>query len=197
MSSTTSSWAASTSVSASIHFGREQLCAHVCVVVTSFDVARGDIDLIDYLPWSCIFVDEVHRVKNPRSKLAAAFSRFTCPCRFGLSGTGACPFAYALLQGKARSYVRRHSHPEWLRRAVDGPELDEPGGRGHEKAVGELRREAPPRWAEQVFLGRGTCEGRGESSNPLSSPERCPDVASSWLRRCSPRSSCRSCSYGG
>ena len=48
-----------------------------------------DIDLIDELPWSCIFIDEVHRVKNPRSKLATAFSRFTCPCRFGLSGTGA------------------------------------------------------------------------------------------------------------
>ena len=58
-------------------------------VVTSFEVARMDIDLIDELPWSCIFIDEVHRVKNPKSKLATAFSRFTCPCRFGLSGTGA------------------------------------------------------------------------------------------------------------
>ncbi|KAH9856351.1 P-loop containing nucleoside triphosphate hydrolase protein [Lenzites betulinus] len=57
------------------------------VLVTSFDVARMDIDLIDELPWSCIFIDEVHRVKNPRSKLAAAFSRFTCARRFGLSGT--------------------------------------------------------------------------------------------------------------
>ncbi|KAL1938981.1 hypothetical protein VTO73DRAFT_11134 [Trametes versicolor] len=57
------------------------------VLVTSFEVARIDIDLIDELPWSCIFIDEVHRVKNPRSKLAEAFSRFTCPRRFGLSGT--------------------------------------------------------------------------------------------------------------
>ena len=47
-----------------------------------------DIDLIDELPWSCIFIDEVHRVKNPRSKLAEAFGRFTCARRFGLSGTG-------------------------------------------------------------------------------------------------------------
>ena len=58
-------------------------------MVTSFEVARGDIDLIDELPWSCIFIDEVHRVKNPKSKLTEAFSRFTCGCRFGLSGTGA------------------------------------------------------------------------------------------------------------
>ncbi|OSD03707.1 hypothetical protein PYCCODRAFT_1490777 [Trametes coccinea BRFM310] len=57
------------------------------VLITSFDVARIDIDLIDELPWSCIFIDEVHRVKNPRSKLAEAFSRFTCARRFGLSGT--------------------------------------------------------------------------------------------------------------
>ncbi|KAI0668887.1 P-loop containing nucleoside triphosphate hydrolase protein [Trametes maxima] len=57
------------------------------VLVTSFEVARIDIDLIDELPWSCIIIDEVHRVKNPRSKLFTAFSRFTCPRRFGLSGT--------------------------------------------------------------------------------------------------------------
>ncbi|KAI0744759.1 P-loop containing nucleoside triphosphate hydrolase protein [Earliella scabrosa] len=57
------------------------------VLITSFDVARGDIDLLDELPWSCIFIDEVHRVKNPRSKLASAFSRFACAQRFGLSGT--------------------------------------------------------------------------------------------------------------
>lgn len=62
-------------------------CAHF-LVVTSFEVARSDIDLIDELPWSCIFIDEVHRVKNPKSKLATAFGRFTTPCRYGLSGTG-------------------------------------------------------------------------------------------------------------
>ncbi|KAI0742679.1 P-loop containing nucleoside triphosphate hydrolase protein [Daedaleopsis nitida] len=57
------------------------------VLITSFDVARGDIDHLDDLPWSCIFIDEVHRVKNPKSKLATAFSRFSSPHRFGLSGT--------------------------------------------------------------------------------------------------------------
>ncbi|KAI0632843.1 P-loop containing nucleoside triphosphate hydrolase protein [Trametes polyzona] len=57
------------------------------VLITSFEIARMDIDLIDELAWSCIFIDEVHRVKNPKSKLAEAYSRFTCPRRFGLSGT--------------------------------------------------------------------------------------------------------------
>ena len=58
------------------------------LVITSFDLARGDIDLIDSLAWSVIIIDEAHRVKNPRSKLTIAFDRFTCNCRFGLTGTG-------------------------------------------------------------------------------------------------------------
>ncbi|KAI0772497.1 P-loop containing nucleoside triphosphate hydrolase protein [Trametes elegans] len=66
---------------------REFRLGRLDVLITSFEVARIDIDLIDELAWSCIFIDEVHRVKNPRSKLASAFSRFTCPRRFGLSGT--------------------------------------------------------------------------------------------------------------
>ncbi|KAI0759189.1 P-loop containing nucleoside triphosphate hydrolase protein [Irpex lacteus] len=57
------------------------------VVVTSFDLARKDIALLDDLPWSCIIVDEVHRVKNPKSKLTDAFNDFRCHVRFGLTGT--------------------------------------------------------------------------------------------------------------
>ncbi|KAF9445975.1 hypothetical protein P691DRAFT_804938 [Macrolepiota fuliginosa MF-IS2] len=57
------------------------------VVVTSFDIARKDIDLLDSLAWSCVFVDEVHRVKNVSSKLTAALHQFSCIRRFGLTGT--------------------------------------------------------------------------------------------------------------
>ncbi|KAK7440022.1 hypothetical protein VKT23_017275 [Stygiomarasmius scandens] len=57
------------------------------VVITSFDLARGDIELLDNLAWSVVIIDEVHRLKNKKSKLAAAFSRFTCMRRFGLTGT--------------------------------------------------------------------------------------------------------------
>lgn len=46
------------------------------------------MDFLDDLPWSCIFVDEAHRVKNPRSKLTEAFHRFKCLRRFGVTGTG-------------------------------------------------------------------------------------------------------------
>lgn len=57
-------------------------------MVTSFDLARRDIDLLDALELSVVIVDEVHRVKNPRSKLTIAFDRFQCVSRFGLTGTG-------------------------------------------------------------------------------------------------------------
>ncbi|KAK0201011.1 P-loop containing nucleoside triphosphate hydrolase protein [Desarmillaria ectypa] len=57
------------------------------VVITSFDLARRDIDAIDTLLWTCLFVDEVHRVKNITSKVTQAYHQFTTQRRFGLTGT--------------------------------------------------------------------------------------------------------------
>ncbi|KAJ3811975.1 P-loop containing nucleoside triphosphate hydrolase protein, partial [Lentinula aff. lateritia] len=57
------------------------------IVLTSFDIALKDIDLLDNLQWSCIFVDEVHRVKNLSSQISLALHRFECLRRFGLTGT--------------------------------------------------------------------------------------------------------------
>ncbi|KAJ6476254.1 RAD26-like SNF2 family DNA-dependent ATPase [Mycena sanguinolenta] len=57
------------------------------VVLTSLNLARKDIkDLMD-LDWSCVFVDEVHTVKNPNSETTLAYHEFECLCRFGLTGT--------------------------------------------------------------------------------------------------------------
>lgn len=58
------------------------------VVLTSFETARKDISLLDDLAWTCVIVDEVHRVKNPRAAVAMAFNQFACTVRFGLTGTG-------------------------------------------------------------------------------------------------------------
>jgi DNA excision repair protein ERCC-6-like 2 len=55
--------------------------------LTSFDIARRDIALLDDLAWSVIFIDEVHRLKNDKSKLAQAYEQFQCENRFGLTGT--------------------------------------------------------------------------------------------------------------
>lgn len=57
------------------------------VVMTSFDLARREIDALDTLPWSCIIVDEVHRVKNETAKITVAYHQFSCLRRFGLTGT--------------------------------------------------------------------------------------------------------------
>ncbi|EMD35017.1 hypothetical protein CERSUDRAFT_139806 [Gelatoporia subvermispora B] len=57
------------------------------VVITSFETARMDISLLDDLAWSVVIIDEVHRVKNPKSRTTTALARFSCKVRFGLTGT--------------------------------------------------------------------------------------------------------------
>ncbi|KDQ17914.1 hypothetical protein BOTBODRAFT_185328 [Botryobasidium botryosum FD-172 SS1] len=57
------------------------------IVLSSFTTVRNDIELLNDLPWSCIFVDEVHVLKNAASKITVAFNRFQCKVRFGLTGT--------------------------------------------------------------------------------------------------------------
>lgn len=47
---------------------------------------KNILDLCD-LDFSCIFVDEAHRVKNPTSQTTIAFHKFACKTRFGLTGT--------------------------------------------------------------------------------------------------------------
>jgi SNF2 family DNA or RNA helicase len=56
-------------------------------VITTFDLARRDVNILDDLPWSCIIVDEVHRVKNDSAKITRAYHQFNCLRRFGLTGT--------------------------------------------------------------------------------------------------------------
>jgi len=57
------------------------------LVITTFDLARRDINILDTLPWSCVIVDEVHRVKNEAAKITLAYHQFDCLRRFGLTGT--------------------------------------------------------------------------------------------------------------
>lgn len=77
------------------------------VVVTSFETARADIALLDDLAWSCIIIDEAHRLKNSRSKSSLAYSQFECAVRFGLSATGA-PISPSL-EFVVHPYLRSHS----------------------------------------------------------------------------------------
>lgn len=42
------------------------------LVVTSFDTARRDGELLDSLPWTVVIVDEAHKIKNQQAKLTQA-----------------------------------------------------------------------------------------------------------------------------
>lgn len=57
------------------------------LVVTSFDLALRDIQELQDQAWSCIIIDEVHRVKNEKSSTTQAFHTFPQRGRFGLTGT--------------------------------------------------------------------------------------------------------------
>ena len=84
----TSKWDVWTLVSRPSHLDiRFSLTFLYSSVLTSFDLARREIDALDTLPWSCIIVDEVHRVKNETAKITVAYHRFNCLRRFGLTGT--------------------------------------------------------------------------------------------------------------
>lgn len=58
---------------------------HPHLVIASHDIVSKHIDNFDELAWSCIIVDEVHKLKNPRSAITQAFNRFLSKARFGLT----------------------------------------------------------------------------------------------------------------
>ncbi|KAG8743764.1 hypothetical protein FRC10_011484 [Ceratobasidium sp. 414] len=60
------------------------------IVLTAFDTARTHIDLLSDLPWSMVFVDEVHKCKNPTSGTTVALNKFSCKVRFGLTVRSSC-----------------------------------------------------------------------------------------------------------
>ncbi|KAG8970385.1 hypothetical protein FRC05_000631 [Tulasnella sp. 425] len=57
------------------------------ILLTSHETARDNINLLDSLSLSCIFVDEAHKIKNSLSQTTQAYNLFKCEVRFGLTGT--------------------------------------------------------------------------------------------------------------
>ncbi|KAF8331979.1 P-loop containing nucleoside triphosphate hydrolase protein [Cantharellus anzutake] len=57
------------------------------IVLSSFEQVRDHISDFEDLPWSCIFLDEAHKIKNMNASITKAYNRFTCSVRFGLTGT--------------------------------------------------------------------------------------------------------------
>ena len=42
------------------------------VVLTTFETARSHIDDLNGVDWDCVIVDEVHKIKDPKSKVSSA-----------------------------------------------------------------------------------------------------------------------------
>ncbi len=57
------------------------------VVLTTFETARESVEEINSVRWDCVVVDEVHRIKEPRSKVTNAVKSIRCRRRIGLTGT--------------------------------------------------------------------------------------------------------------
>ncbi|MEL4504632.1 DEAD/DEAH box helicase [Luteococcus sp. H138] len=57
------------------------------LVVTSYAVARLDVEEFERVGWQVVFLDEAQFVKNPTASTYQAMRRIPCKARFALSGT--------------------------------------------------------------------------------------------------------------
>ncbi|VBB86674.1 Putative TATA-binding protein-associated factor MOT1 [Podospora comata] len=57
------------------------------IVITSYDVCRNDIEIIEKYNWNYVVLDEGHLIKNPKSKLSVAVKRLASNHRLILTGT--------------------------------------------------------------------------------------------------------------
>ncbi|XP_007428270.1 DNA excision repair protein ERCC-6-like 2 [Python bivittatus] len=57
------------------------------IVLTTYEVLRLYLDELNSLQWSAVIVDEVHRIKNPKSQITQTMKALMCKVRLGLTGT--------------------------------------------------------------------------------------------------------------
>ncbi len=57
------------------------------VVITSYDICRNDVDVLEPLNWNYCVLDEGHLIKNPKAKVTMAVKRLKSNHRLILSGT--------------------------------------------------------------------------------------------------------------
>jgi len=57
------------------------------IVITSYDVCRNDIDIIEKYNWNYVVLDEGHLIKNPKAKITMAVKRLMSNHRLILTGT--------------------------------------------------------------------------------------------------------------
>lgn len=64
-----------------------QLCSDLDIVITSYTLARKDIDLLTAIHWQRVVLDEAQNIKNPKSAQAKAILKLNAQHRLALTGT--------------------------------------------------------------------------------------------------------------
>ncbi|XP_015704785.1 DNA excision repair protein ERCC-6-like 2 isoform X2 [Coturnix japonica] len=57
------------------------------VALTTYETLRLYLDELNNVDWSAVIVDEVHRIKNPKSQITQTMKSLKCSVRIGLTGT--------------------------------------------------------------------------------------------------------------
>uniref|UniRef100_A0ABM0MEN1 DNA repair and recombination protein RAD26-like n=1 Tax=Saccoglossus kowalevskii TaxID=10224 RepID=A0ABM0MEN1_SACKO len=57
------------------------------VILTTHETLRVSVDDLNRVNWSAVFVDEVHKIKEPMAKVTQAFKTLRTKRRYGLTGT--------------------------------------------------------------------------------------------------------------
>jgi superfamily II DNA or RNA helicase len=57
------------------------------IVITSFGIIKNDIDLLQQIPFSCIYVDEAQYIKNPKTQISKAMKSLKGQFKLAMTGT--------------------------------------------------------------------------------------------------------------
>uniref|UniRef100_UPI00398EB5D5 DNA excision repair protein ERCC-6-like 2 isoform X2 n=1 Tax=Pristiophorus japonicus TaxID=55135 RepID=UPI00398EB5D5 len=57
------------------------------IALTTYETVRLCLDDINSIEWSAVFVDEAHKIKNPKAQITQALKALKCRVRIGLTGT--------------------------------------------------------------------------------------------------------------
>ncbi|XP_053727956.1 DNA excision repair protein ERCC-6-like 2 isoform X2 [Synchiropus splendidus] len=57
------------------------------IALTTYETLRICLDQFNNIPWSAVFVDEAHKIKNPNSQITQGMKDLKCQIRIGLTGT--------------------------------------------------------------------------------------------------------------
>lgn len=57
------------------------------IALSTYETVRLCLDEINSIAWSAVFVDEAHKIKNPKAQTTQALKALKCKIRIGLTGT--------------------------------------------------------------------------------------------------------------